>query len=194
MKNKQTIIFKDAEVLQQKDMKYIYVTSFEEKTVKEFYDSFMELESDPKVQVVPIVISSYGGQVYTLLSILDIMKTATKPIATICMGKAMSCGAVLLSSGTKGYRYAGENSTTLIHEVSSLAAGTSSEIQNSAAEVKLLNKKLMHILSENAGKKDKDFFIKALRANNNTDLYYSAAEAKSLGLIDYVSIPKLGVE
>lgn len=179
------------EALKNDDFPYIYVTEFKESTVKEFYKEFSKLNCDDEVKVIPIVISSYGGEVYSLLSMLDIMKTANKPVATIAMGKAMSCGAVLLSAGTKGLRFAGEMTDVLIHEVSGFSIGKNLDIQNDAEKTKKLNMLLMRILAENCGIKDKDHFIKLAKSKGNIDLYFTAKESKKLGLIDHISIPEL---
>jgi len=144
--------------------------------------------------VIVIIINSYGGEVYSLLSMIDLIKTAEKPVCTISNGKAISCGAVLLSCGTKGYRYAGELSDIMIHEASQGDHGKNTDIQNSAEQLKKLNDMLMRILAENSGKKNKNFFIKMLKKKSNVDMFLTAVECKKLGLIDHVGTPKLLVE
>src|SRR5262245_4611726 len=69
-------------------------------------------------KVVPVVIDSYGGQVYSLMHMLDTLKACPVPVATIVKGKAMSCGQIFAAAGTRGYRYVGPDSTTLLHEMS----------------------------------------------------------------------------
>lgn len=170
---------------------YIYVTKFDDSTLKEFYAQFSALNLNDEVKVIPIVISSYGGQVHILLSMLDIIKGAIKPVSTIAMGKAMSCGAVLLSAGTRGLRFAGENTEILIHEVSSMAIGKNLDIQNDAENTHKLNLTLMRILAKNCKMKDKNYFLKLSKSKGNVDLYFTAKEAQKLGLIDEVSIPEL---
>ncbi len=187
--NKNELKYSAHEGIKNTEVKYIYVTNFDEKSLTDFYAKFIEIDTDPNIKVIPIVISSYGGQVFSLLGMLDIMKSTKKPVATIVLGKAMSCGAVLLSAGTPGYRYSGEHASILIHEVSSAEWGKSTDIQNGAAQTKKLNTKLMEILAVNAGQKP-DFFTKMSKSRQNVDLYFSSAEAKKLGLVDFVSIPK----
>lgn len=184
--------FETDKVVKEDDkFEYIYVTDFDDDALEKFYKKFLELNSDEEVKIIPIVISSYGGSVYTLLSMLDLIKIARKPVATIAIGKAMSCGAVLLSAGTKGFRFSGPETDILIHEVSSAAWGKNSDIQNDAKQTNKLNIKLMGILAKNCGKKDKNYFLKVSKSKGNTDLYYSAKQAKALGLIDYDTIPEL---
>lgn len=181
----------EPEIIKLDEFPYIYVTKFNEESLKEFYKEFSKLNFDPSVKIIPILISSYGGDVYTLLSMLDIIKTANKPVATIAMGKAMSCGAVLLSAGTPGYRYAGESTDILIHEVSNFSIGKNLDIQNEARSTERLNKTLMTILAKNCGMKDINYFLKLSKSKGNVDLYFSAKECKKIGLIDSVSIPEL---
>jgi len=170
---------------------YIHVNKFNEESAKNFYHDFLKLNSNPEVRVIVIVVDSYGGDVYALLSMLDVIKSANKPVATIASGKAMSCGAVLLSAGDKGLRFAGPSAEILIHEVSSVAVGKNSDVQNDAKNTARLNKLLMRTLAENSGKKDRDFFIKLSKARGNVDLVFSAKQAKSHGLIDFIGIPEL---
>ena len=173
------------------ELPYIFVTEFSDSSVIDFYKKFLEMQFNPKVMVIPIVISSYGGQAYSLLSMLDIIEASTKPVATIGLGKAMSCGAVLLASGTKGYRYTAPNNHIMIHEVSSMDWGKVGDLKNNVAHVNNLNNHLFRTLAKKANKSDKDFFIKALKSKGNVDWYLSSEECKKLGLIDHISVPKL---
>ena len=81
---------------------FIYVTDFDDETVKDFYVKFTSLEFDTKVKIIPIIINSYGGQVYSLLAMLDMISSSKKTICTVATGKAMSCGSILLAAGTPG--------------------------------------------------------------------------------------------
>lgn len=175
------------------DEDYILVNKFNEDAVKNFYNSFNKLNADDKIKVIPIMINSYGGSVYELLAMLDIIATAVKPVATIAVGKAMSCGAVLLSAGTPGYRFAAPSTDIMVHQVSTVAMGKNDEIQLEANVTKRLNKSLMHTLARNSGKKDLNFFIKMIKQKQNLDLYLSANECKSIGLVDHVGLPLLDI-
>ena len=110
---------------------------------------------------IPIVISSFGGSVYELLEIIDVLQTTKKPLMTIVLGKAMSAGAVLASFGTEGMRYCSPNSTLMIHEVSGGTRGKMFEMEVDTAEARRLNKKIMEMLATNIGK-DKE--------NNNSNI------------------------
>ena len=79
----------------------------------------MALAHSTGQKVIPVVIDSYGGQVYSLMSMIAAIESAELPVATIVEGKAMSCGAVLLSFGEQGMRFADPHATVMIHDVSS---------------------------------------------------------------------------
>lgn len=179
----------DEKIVSSADIEYITVNEFDDATVSSFYKSFMKLNSDPNVLVIPIVIASFGGQVHSLLGMLDIMRSSTKPISTIALGKAMSCGAVLLSEGTKGYRFAGEFADIMIHEVSSGESGKTSDLKNGITQTKRLNTLLMNRLGLNTKFKDKNYFLKRVKNNVNVDLYLSPKECKRIGIIDHITVP-----
>jgi ATP-dependent Clp protease, protease subunit len=172
-----------------KPEQFIWVEKFNFGAVSDFHAKFRSLSEDPNVKVIPIAITSYGGDVYALLAMLDIMKMAKKPVATIAMGCAMSCGSVLLSAGTPGYRYIGSRSDVMIHEVSSVEMGKLTEITAGVKEAKRLNTTLMQELDTNAGQKP-GFFKDQMKKRTNLDWYVNANEAKRLGLVDHIGIPE----
>lgn len=173
-----------------KKPKVILVNDFDEKSAKKFNEDFSEaLETGQTI--VPIIIDSYGGEVYSLFNMIDTIKNSPIPVATIATGKAMSCGAVLLSCGTEGMRYATQNSTIMIHEVSSIHFGKNEEIQSKAENTKRLNKKLMQIMSLNCGQ-SKNYFEKIYRdRKSRADWYLDSKEALSHNLINQIGSPKI---
>lgn len=168
----------------------IYVKDFSIEKSIEFSKEFSELNADPAIDVIPIIISSYGGSVNALLSMLDVISTATKPVATIVSGPAMSCGSILLAAGTKGFRFAAKQSEILIHEISSGAIGTNTELKNASQNTDRLNNKIFGLLGSFTGKPAK-YFLDKLKASGNVDWYLSAKQAKQLGLVDHVGTPLL---
>lgn len=173
------------------ELPYIFVKKFDEEAVINFYKDFLKLSSKPEIKVVPIVISSYGGEVYSLLAMIDIIKSSQKPVSTIALGKAMSCGAVLLAAGTKGYRYSAPHTDIMIHEVSSLEWGKTTNLENGTKQVKRLNKTLFDMLTEMSSLEDKNFLMKELKAKGNIDWFLSSKDFKKMGLVDHVSVPSL---
>ena len=90
-------------------------------------------------EVVPVIIESYGGAVYSLMAMLDTIKSCPVPVATIIKGKAMSCGSILAAAGTKGFRFISPLSTMMIHEVATGDWAKIAEFKATAAQADALN-------------------------------------------------------
>lgn len=180
-----------AKLVTSDDALYIYVTKFDDDAASKFYEQFLKMTANPENKVIPIVISSFGGQVHALLPMIDLIKASKKPVATIALGKAMSCGAFLLAAGTKGYRYAAPNTDIMIHEVSASTWDKTTNIQNETRHIKYLNNLFFKFLADWAGKKDSKFFLNMLKNKSNVDWYLTSNECKKLGLVDHIGIPNL---
>lgn len=174
-------------LLNQED--FIWVTHFNSESTKNFYSDFMAMESDPSVAAIPIYIASYGGQVYSLIGMRDLIKSSTKPVATICTGMAMSCGASLLAAGTKGMRFISPDSRVMIHEVASMNFGKSTDIQNDAKHTKELNDLMFGNLAKDCGI-SLEKLKKTIKDGGNVDLFLTAKEALQFGLVDQIAIPR----
>ena len=142
--------------------------------------------------VLPILIQSMGGSVYSMLYMINVMKRSRIPIATIVPGMAASAAAVLFTCGTPGYRFMGSNSKVMIHSVASYMFGRidAAEMVASATESQKLNRKICEIMSKNCGK-CKSFFEEFLDKNKNTDVYLDTKDAMELGMCDRIGIPSL---
>jgi ATP-dependent Clp protease protease subunit len=169
--------------------KSVWVTKFNTASVQQFYDDFVDIEMNSLVEIIPIFISSYGGEVYSLIAKRDIIKSSQKSVATICMGKAMSCGAALLAAGTKGLRFATPNSRILIHQVSSIAMGKASDIKEDAAQVQALNEMFLKNLAEDTGNSVAKL-KQEIRNRDNADWILTAEEAKKWGIVDHINVPR----
>ena len=90
----------------------IRVNKFDEKAAQDFNSKMASAQSTGQ-KVVPVVIDSYGGQVYSLMSMISAIKSSEIPVATIVEGKAMSCGAVLLSFGEQRHSSVTEGAVCL---------------------------------------------------------------------------------
>lgn len=135
-----------------------------------------------------LVIDSYGGEVYSLMGMIDLILNSGLEIITIASAKAMSCGAFLLSFGKK--RYATENSTIMIHGISGSISGDAEKAKNKAKEMERLTNKAFEMLDKNTNQQP-GFWLNKLAENNNNDLYLSAEQAKEWGLITDIGIPKV---
>ena len=170
----------------------IRVNKFNEDSAKEF-SAQMALAHNTGQNIIPIVIDSYGGQVYSLMSMISAINAAELPVATIVEGKAMSCGVILFSCGNEGLRFITPEATLMIHDVSSGAFGKNEEIQASAKETKRLNKRIYEILSDNC-KKPRDYFYKEVQRRGRADWFITPKKAKKLGLADSIGMPKLQID
>jgi ATP-dependent Clp protease protease subunit len=172
------------------DSNLVWVKEFSDDALKSFYEEFMELEKTENVGVIPIVISSYGGEVSALLAMRDIIKSSHKPVSTIALGKAMSSGACLLAAGTKGLRYASPDTIIMIHEVSTGVVGKAADIKETAETVQMLNRKLLANLASDCGipLSKLDAYM---HSTKNADWNMTAQEAKKLGIVDKVAVPRI---
>lgn len=170
---------------------FITVNDFGEEEFLSFHNQFVNLQKNGQ-DVIPIVIDSCGGDVYSLFGMISLMKSAPVPVATIVLGKAFSCGAVLASAGTPGYRFMSEHASILVHQISTADQGKMAEIESSLDHVRKLDKKLLSILDENCGQ-ESGFFSKRIKEIGNVDEYVTPKEAKKLGIIDKIGVPMLKV-
>lgn len=140
---------------------------------------FLEAE-DPEKDIY-IYINSPGGVVTSGFSIFDTMHYIKPDICTICIGQAASMGAFLLSSGTKGKRYALPNARIMIHQPLGGAQGQATDIEIQAKEILRLKHVLNEILAKNCGQK-----VAKVAKDTDRDFFMSADESCEYGLIDKV--------
>lgn len=167
----------------------IRVNKFDEESAKKFSDAMSEAQNTGQ-PIVPVVIDSYGGQVYSLLSMVANIKASKIPVATIVQGKAMSCGALLFSFGAFGHRYMDKHATIMIHDVSTGAHGKVEEIKADAKESDRLNQWLYREMATNCGKEE-EYFLKMIHERSHADWYLDAAEAQTHGLANHLRVPEL---
>ena len=137
------------------------------------------LESQSKDQDIKLYINSPGGSVYAGLDMLDTMNVIKPDVSTIVVGMAASMGAVLLSAGAKGKRFALPNSRIMIHQGSAGFSGTPSDIEITAREVLQSRERLEQILADNTGRTQDQ-----IHEDIDRDRWMGATEAKTYGLID----------
>ncbi|WP_125565481.1 ATP-dependent Clp endopeptidase proteolytic subunit ClpP [Companilactobacillus insicii] len=137
------------------------------------------LDAQDSDKDISMYINSPGGSVTDGLAIVDTMNFVKSDVQTIATGLAASMGSVILSSGTKGKRFALPNSTVLIHQPLGGAQGQQTEIEIAAQEILKTRKRLNHILADNSGQS-----FEKLQKDTDRDNYMTAQEAKDYGLID----------
>lgn len=140
---------------------------------------FLEAE-DPEKDIY-LYINSPGGVVTSGFSIYDTMNYIKPDICTICIGQAASMGAFLLSSGTKGKRYALPNARIMIHQPLGGAQGQATDIEIQAKEILRLKQVLNEILAKNCNQK-----LPKIIKDTERDFFMSADESCEYGLIDKV--------
>ncbi len=141
------------------------------------------LESEDPERDVYLYINSPGGSVTAGLAIYDTMQYIKPKVSTICVGQAASMGALLLSGGEKGMRYALPNSRILIHQPLGGAQGQASDIDIQAREILKLREQLNDILVKHSGQSHEK-----IRRDTDRDYFMGADEAKEYGLIDEVMV------
>ena len=143
------------------------------------------LQAQDAKKDISMYINSPGGSVTAGLAIYDTMQFISCPVATYCIGQAASMGAVLLTAGAKGKRYALPNARIMIHQPWGGAEGKASDIEITAREILRLKEILNQILANHSGKALDDVVH-----DTDRDHFMSAAEACTWGLIDKVLDPK----
>jgi ATP-dependent Clp protease, protease subunit len=138
------------------------------------------MAENPKADI-HFYINSPGGSVTAGMGIYDMMQGITCDVATYCIGQAASMGALLLTAGAKGKRFALPNARILIHQPLAGLRGTSTEFQIYAKEYLRMKKHLNDILVKHTGKT-----FDQVERDTDRDNFMSADEAKSYGLVDSV--------
>ncbi len=141
----------------------------------------IHLESDDPDKDISIYINSPGGGVYAGLAVYDTMQYIKPDVQTVCVGIAMSMGAILLAGGAPGKRMALPNSKILIHQVSSGFQGQATDIEIQAREVINIKRRLEEITAQHTGQD-----LEKVSHDMERDYFMSAEEAKEYGIIDLV--------
>lgn len=147
---------------------------------------FLEAE-DPEKDIY-FYINSPGGVVTAGMAIYDTMNYIRPDVATICVGQAASMGAFLLSSGTKGKRYALPHARIMIHQPLGGAQGQATDIAIQAKEILRMKEELNEILAKNTSQD-----IKQVEKDTDRDNFMSAKESKVYGMIDEVLVKKVKI-
>jgi ATP-dependent Clp protease, protease subunit len=140
------------------------------------------LDSDDNTKDINLYINSPGGMVTAGLAVYDTMQFIKSPITTICMGMAMSFGAVILAAGSKGKRYALPNARIMIHQpLVGGISGQATDILVEAKEMAHTRKTLEEIMAKHTGQT-----FEKINRDMERNNYMSAEEAQKYGIIDEV--------
>lgn len=146
------------------------------------------LEAEAPDKDINLYINSPGGMVTAGLAVYDTMQYIKSPITTICIGMAMSFGALLLAAGSKGKRYALPHSRVMIHQPLIYGEGISGSVTDIDIENKELlatKDKLIEIISKHTGQP-----IEKIKQDTERNFYMSAEDAKNYGIIDEIIVTR----
>lgn len=143
------------------------------------------LEAEEPDRDIAMYVNSPGGTVTAGLAIYDTMQYIKPDVSTICIGQAASMGALLLTAGAKGKRYALPNSRILIHQPLGGVQGQASDIDIQAREILRMREELNEILARHTGQP-----IKQIEKDTDRDNFMTAEQAKDYGLLDDVIIAR----
>jgi ATP-dependent Clp protease protease subunit len=141
----------------------------------------LHLESEEPDKDISLYINSPGGSVYAGLAIYDTMQFIKPDVQTICVGVAMSMGALLLAGGTDGKRMSLPNAKILIHQVSSGFQGQATDIEIHAKEVISIKRRLEEIIAKHTGQD-----LEKVSGDMERDYFMTSQEADEYGIIDTV--------
>ncbi len=139
------------------------------------------LQSEDPTKDISVYVNSPGGSVTAGLAIYDTMQFIKPDVATYCIGQAASMGAVLLTAGAKGKRFALPNARIMIHQPWGGAQGTASDISIQAEEILRMKDELNKILAKHSGQP-----LEKIHKDTDRDFFMSADECKEYGLVDGV--------
>lgn len=141
----------------------------------------LHLESEDPDKDISLYVNSPGGNVYAGLAVYDTMQFIKPDVSTICVGIAMSMGALLLAGGAKGKRYVLPNSKILIHQVSGGFQGPATDIEIHAREALNLRKRLDEILANHSGQE-----LEKVAKDTERDYFMTAEESLAYGIVDKI--------
>jgi ATP-dependent Clp protease protease subunit len=146
---------------------------------------FLFLESEDPDKEISFYINSPGGSVTAGMAIYDTMQFVKPPISTLCLGQAASMGAVLLTAGAKGRRYALPHSRVVIHQPLGGAQGQASDIEIQAREIIRTREEINEVLARHTGQN-----VRKIEKDADRDFIMTATEAVEYGLIDEVIVSR----
>jgi ATP-dependent Clp protease protease subunit len=139
------------------------------------------LQNQKKEMDINLYVNSPGGSVDDTLAIIDTINFLSCPVATYCIGRAQSGGAIILASGAKGKRYILPHARVMIHQPFGGVYGQTSDVEIQAEEILRAKRQINELLAEKTGKS-----VEQIEADSERDRYFSAQEAKDYGLVDEV--------
>jgi ATP-dependent Clp protease, protease subunit len=164
-----------------KDRIIILGTPIDEAVANLIVAQLIHLESEDPDKDINLYINSPGGMVYAGLAIYDTMQFIRPDVSTICVGMAMSMGAILLAGGAPGKRYALPNAKIMIHQGSAGFSGSPTDIEIQAREVLALKQRMAEIIAEHTEQP-----LEQVEKDIDRDRFMTAEEARDYRIVDEV--------
>jgi ATP-dependent Clp protease, protease subunit len=159
-------------------------TPIDDQVANSIVAQLLYLQSEDANKDINMYINSPGGSIYAGLAIYDTIQWLRPDVSTVCMGMAMSMGAVILAAGSKGKRFCLPNSTMLIHQPLGGAEGQAADIEITAREILRLRRNLYEILAKHTGQT-----IERIMQDSDRNYYLTPQQAVEYGLVDEILTP-----
>lgn len=156
-------------------------TALDEEIGNRLCQQLMLLSADDPRRDISLWINSPGGSVAAMLAIRDVMRLVPNDVSTLAMGLACSAGQFLLSSGTRGKRFALPHARILLHQGSAGIGGTAVDIGIQADDLKHTRDVVLGLIAEDTGQD-----VEQIERDSRRDRWFTAEEARAYGFIDHV--------
>lgn len=165
---------------------FLCTGSFDNDMLKSFVDFYKTLVKENKKQAF-IYIDSPGGFVHVANAMLSIIEGSEIVFHTVAIGQACSCGCVLLAGAD--YRYATDRADIMFHDIAAAIWGHPEEMEFEIKRIKLLSSSFMDKFAKRT-KKTKKWWLDKAKSTPVKEFWFKAKEAKTLGVVDYIGLPK----
>lgn len=165
----------------------IWVTDFTESAAKDFCTSVFKAAQESPKRPILLYIDSYGGYVHAAGSMIAALDSVPNEIVTVAMGKAMSCGALLLSHGD--HRFVSPQARILVHQISSFTRGNINDMKVDTKETEAQGEWFDALMAKNCGMSLTKF--RKIFSNERRDVYFGAKEALRFGIADKIGVPRI---
>lgn len=170
----------------------IWVNKFDEESAQKFREQVLAIAKNDPNFIIPIYIDSYGGFVDSLAKMIETMDEVQNRFITIAMGKAISCGAILLSHGD--IRYCGKLSRVMIHNISTGSWGDAYALKADSDETLRMNRAFMGLLADNCGTTYPKLQEAIKNATGSKEIWLDATAAKKFNIVDQIGIPNINAQ
>lgn len=167
----------------------IWVNEFTEASAQQFREQVLERADRDGHNVITIYIDSYGGMADSLAKMIETMDEVPNRFVTVAMGKAMSCGAILLSHGD--IRFCGRYSRVMVHNVATMTWGDIYSIKSGTDEAMRLNKMFIGLLAKNCNMSYDKLQDMIKTSTDSKEIWMGAEDALKFGIIDKIGVPEL---